>query len=194
LKDHSERDYFEGLHLNNRKIAEDPLQKGDYDNCYFNACDFTGADLSFINFMECEFRECNISLTRLAQTSFREVSFISCKLLGLHFEDINNMMTSLVFKLCNLDVCSFNKLKLKKAIFIDSKLSEADFTDTDLGGSVFSNCDLDRAIFRNTNLEGADLRTAFNFRINPDQNHIKKARFTLNGLPGLLGRYDIEIE
>ncbi|OQA01530.1 MAG: hypothetical protein BWY70_00347 [Bacteroidetes bacterium ADurb.Bin408] len=45
-----------------------------------------------------------------------------------------------------------------------------------------------------TNLEKADLRTAFNYIIDPELNHIKKARFSLRGISGLLAKYNIDIE
>jgi hypothetical protein len=42
-------------------------------------------------------------------------------------------------------------------------------------------------------MEKADFRSAFNYSINPEINRIKKAKFSLTGLQGLLGKYDIEI-
>jgi len=43
-------------------------------------------------------------------------------------------------------------------------------------------------------LEKADFREATNYFIDPEKNRIKKAKFSLNGLPGLLIPYDIIIE
>jgi len=51
-----------------------------------------------------------------------------------------------------------------------------------------------RATFENTALEKVDLRTGFNYSINPEINRIKKAKFSLQGVLGLLDKYDIEIE
>ncbi|MCW8795447.1 MAG: hypothetical protein OQK67_00080 [Chlorobium sp.] len=36
--------------------------------------------------------------------------------------------------------------------------------------------------------------SAYNYSINPETNRIRKARFSLSGLAGLLDVYDIEIE
>jgi uncharacterized protein YjbI with pentapeptide repeats len=69
-----------------------------------------------------------------------------------------------------------------------------DWTECDLSSSVFERCDLRDAKFENSNLEKVDFRTAFNFSIDPDNNRIKKARFSLDGVPGLLGKYNIEID
>ncbi len=71
---------------------------------------------------------------------------------------------------------------------------EVDFSNCDLSGSVFENCNLLRATFENTILEKADFCTSFNYSLDPEINKIKKAKFSLSGLIGLLDKYDIEIE
>ena len=73
-------------------------------------------------------------------------------------------------------------------------MHEVDFTECDLTATVFDNCDLLNAKFENTLLQKTDLRSAFNYTINPESNKIKKARFSLSGVAGLLDKYDIEIE
>jgi uncharacterized protein YjbI with pentapeptide repeats len=72
-------------------------------------------------------------------------------------------------------------------------LGELDLTECDLTGSVFDNCDLKGAVFENTIIEKADFRTSFNYSIDPQTNRIKKAKFSLSGIAGLLHKYDIEI-
>jgi len=84
-------------------------------------------------------------------------------------------------------------MKIKKTIFRDTKLEEVDFTECDLPGSVFENCDLARATFDHTILEKADFTTSFNYSLDPEINRIKKARFSLPDVIGLLHKYDIEI-
>jgi fluoroquinolone resistance protein len=188
------RVFNEGNKFENLRFQISYLETGDYESCTFTNCDFSDTDLSDFNFLECEFRECNLSLSKLTKTSFREVKFIRCKLLGLHFEDCNSLIIKVEFDGCSLDLCSFNKLKLKKTLFKNSKITEADFSETDLSNSSFQNCDLQRTIFKNTVLEGADFRTSFNYSIDPDMNRIKKAKFSFPGLTGLLDKFDIEIE
>jgi uncharacterized protein YjbI with pentapeptide repeats len=188
------RIFSEGMNFESLKFQDTVLEVGDYENCIFRNCDFSRSDLSNINFLGCEFRECNLSLSRLAQTSFRDAKFINCKLLGLHYEDCNNLMISFEFDGCIMDLSSFYKLKLKKTVFRNSKIIEADFTETDLSNSLFKNCDLQRTTFKNTNLEGVDFRTSFNYSIDPDLNRIRKAKFSLPGIAGLLDKYDIDID
>ena len=69
-----------------------------------------------------------------------------------------------------------------------------DFTQADLSNAAFNTCDLIRAKFENTNLEKADFRTSYNYSINPALNRMKKAKFSVAGIYGLLDNYDIVIE
>ena len=103
-------------------------------------------------------------------------------------------MISFEFTGCMLSVCSFFRLRLKKTRFINSKITEIDFTETDLNHSLFDNCDLHLSVFHNTNLEGADFTNSFNYSIDPEQNRIRKAKFSISGLPGLLEKYEIDIQ
>lgn len=80
-----------------------------------------------------------------------------------------------------------------KATFTGCSLLEVDFTDADLSGSIFKQCNLLRSTFNRTNLEKADLSSATNFAIDPENTRIKNAKFSIEGLPGLLGRYQIKI-
>ena len=92
-----------------------------------------------------------------------------------------------------MDDSYFYKLSLKNTKFKNCILKEVDFTEANLSSSIFDNCDLGMATFENTILEKADFRTSFNFSINPDQNRIRKAKFSMPGVLGLLDKYDIEI-
>jgi hypothetical protein len=51
-----------------------------------------------------------------------------------------------------------------------------------------------QAVFHHTTLEHVDFRTSYNYSINPENNRIKKAKFSIWGVSGLLYKYDIEIE
>jgi fluoroquinolone resistance protein len=59
---------------------------------------------------------------------------------------------------------------------------------------LFQQVDLTGAVFNRTILIGADFTTAQHFVLDPDLNMVKKARFSLNGLPGLLAKHGIVVE
>jgi fluoroquinolone resistance protein len=186
-------EYFENKTFDKINFTLNPITKGEYEQCWFINCDFSNSDLSEIRFLDCEFESCNLSLANLNKTAFQNVKFSNCKMLGLHFENCNDFGFSVSFNACNLSHSSFYKTKLKKTVFKDLNLQEVDFAECDLTSSVFDNCDLTGVIFDNTIIEKADFRTSFNFSINPETNRIKKARFSVTGLAGLLDKYDIEI-
>ncbi len=171
-----------------------PFVKGEYENCAFVNCNLSETDLSACIFIECEFSGCNLSLAKLGKTALRDVKFKECKMLGLRFDQCNDFGLLVSFENCSLNHSSFYKMKLKKIIFRNSQLQEVDFTESDLTGALLDGCDLLRATFENTMLEKADLRTAYNYSIDPEINRIKRARFSLGGVAGLLDKYDIEIE
>jgi fluoroquinolone resistance protein len=98
------------------------------------------------------------------------------------------------FEHCQLRLASFYKVKMKGTKFIACNLDEVDFTETDLTNASFDECDLNRAIFDRTKLQKADFRTAFNYALDPEENQIKKAKFSANGIADLLAKYDIIIE
>ncbi len=171
-----------------------PLAKGEYDTCRFTHCDFAGSDLSQVKFIGCTFESCNLSLAKILNTGFQDVVFKDCKMLGLRFDTCDAFALTFRFDNCTLNNSTFYQLKMKKTQFKNTQLQEVDFTEADLGGAVFDNCDLPGAVFDHTVLEKADLTGAHNYSIDPQTNKIKKARFALSEVEGLLHRHDIVID
>jgi uncharacterized protein YjbI with pentapeptide repeats len=69
-----------------------------------------------------------------------------------------------------------------------------DFSEADLTASDFDGSNLQLALFEKTNLEKVNFSTANYFQIDPSTNKVKKAKFSLVGLPGLLSKFDLEIK
>ena len=83
---------------------------------------------------------------------------------------------------------------MRKTNFTDCSLKEVDFSNVDLSESVFKNCELSGATFSNTILEKVDFRTALNYSIDPELNKMKKAKFSVLNLSGLLNKHNLDIE
>lgn len=166
----------------------------EFENCTFAGCNLSNADFTSTRFVDCSFVTCNLSLITLSQTVFRDVKFNQCKMLGLLFYNCHPAGLSVTFDGCTVNHSSFYKAKLKKTIFNNTQLQEVDWTECDLTNSVFNHCDLLGAKFENSILEQVDFRTAFNYSIDPQLNRIKKAKFSVKGIAGLLDKYDIKIE
>jgi len=169
------------------------FSKGDYDNCRWVNCDFSKVNLSGIRFIECSFTDCNLSMMAVGGTVFNDVQFSGCKMIGVNFDSANDVLFSAAFNTCILDFSIFYKRNLKNSSFSNCQFRETDFSEADLSSLKFPGCDFHQAKFDNTNLEKADLSTAINYSIDPTNNKVKKATFSLDGLPGLLDRFDITI-
>ena len=174
--------------------TQTPLPKSEYENCTFNGCNFSSADIVGIVFTECTFTECNLSMANTKGTAFKEVEFKNCKMTGINFSICEPFLLAMNFTECQLNLASFYNLKLKGTRFTKCQLQEVDMVQTDFSGALFSECDLRNAIFENTILEKADFRSATNYSFDPETNRIKGAKFSLQGLPGLMHKYKIEIE
>lgn len=72
-------------------------------------------------------------------------------------------------------------------------MHQVDFTNADVTAASFEQSDLHNAVFSNTILEKADFRSAYNFAIHPDENKLRKAKFSKDNLQGLLKVYKIDI-
>jgi len=125
---------------------------------------------------------------------FKGVNFLQKALTVANYENCNKFLLSLNFENCLLKLSSFYQVNIKKTYFMECNIQEVDFVEADLTNAVFSNSGLTNAIFEKTNLEQADFRTSYGLIINPENNRMKKARFSASALNGLLTKYDILIE
>ncbi len=170
------------------------LARGTYENCEFKNCKFENSPFNHLIFIDCTFTDCNLSNVSLTQTSFREVSFSNCKMIGLHFENCMPFLFAVSFAKCQLNLSSFYKVNLKKTTFTNCELKEVDFTEANLSEASIVECDCQLAVFDDTNLEKADLSSAYHYQIDPSKNKIKKAKFSREGLAGLLLHHQIIIQ
>ncbi|MGQ3087214.1 pentapeptide repeat-containing protein [Flavobacterium sp.] len=65
--------------------------------------------------------------------------------------------------------------------------------NTDLTGVLFDNCNLHKAVFVDSIANKADFSTSYNFSIDPERNKLRRARFSQDGLKGLLEKYEIVV-
>ena len=169
------------------------LPVAEYENCHFENCGFHELNLSNVEFVECTFSGCDLSNAIIINTAFKDVSFENCKMLGLKFNGVNPFLLEFRFEKCQLDFSSFYQLKIRGTAFIKCSLKDADFAEADLQSVSFSKSHLKGALFENTNLEKADFRDALAYELDPDENKVKQARFSKEGVAGLLTKYGLKI-
>jgi uncharacterized protein YjbI with pentapeptide repeats len=180
--------------FHNEDFSHQNWVPGEYEDCTFVGCNFEHADWSGSRFLGCVFRDSNCSLVALHRTAFLEVTFEGCKLLGLRMEHVNPIGFFVRCQNCTLDHSSWYRVKMKKFQFVQCSLVGVDFTDADLTEGVLTECTLTNATFEGSILERADLRSSMGFSLDPLRNKLKGARFSLQGLPGLLEAWDLRID
>lgn len=173
--------------------SDKKINNREFEDCVFKNCDFSNSDFSYNTFVDCEFIGCNLSMTKLSGSSLKGVQFTNCKLLGILFDECDDFLFNVNFQECVLDYSSFANKKMPKTKLNSCSLKETTFVGANLTNSVFENSNLDGAIFNNTQLAGADFSKASNFKIDPENNPMKKAKFSTQGIIGLLDKYDIKI-
>jgi len=166
----------------------------EFESCTFKSCDFSDSDLSDCCFTDCRLVDCSLSMATITNTGMRNMAFLGCKVVGVDFSKCRALLFAVSFEKCCLDYSGFSKTRLKKTTFNGCSIREADFTAADLTGTCFDDCDLERAVFSRTNLSQADFRTSRHYTINLEANLVRKAKFSVAGVAGLLSQYDIVIE
>lgn len=162
-------------------------------NCIFKGCQFKQCRLGSSDFVNCHFINCDLYLVNVTRSGFRNVLFSDCKIIGIDFSQCNKLLFSFEFSNCKLDYSNFYEMWISLTKFKNCSLKNVDFRGADLSASLFENCDLTGAKFENSILEKTDFRSAYNFKIDPNLNRIKKALFSDSNLFGLLYRFDIDI-
>ena len=186
--------YFPEENVAERWDARHLLGHTEFDEFRFVSCDFGGADLRRLRFTDCLFEHCNLSAAKLAGTALQNVAFADCKLLGLQFTACRDLLFGVHFDQCQLRYASFAGRVMPHTRFVGCQLDEADFADADLSGAVFQDCTLAGAVFQKTRLAAADFTTATGFIIDPESNPMAGARFTLDGLLGVVAKYGLVVE
>jgi fluoroquinolone resistance protein len=180
---------FEKIDYTNTSLSGE-----EFEACTFSNCNFSDSDLSDCLFTDCRFEECNLTMVKVARSGLRNASFLNCKVVGVDFSACLPFLFAVSFEKCCLDYSHFVKNRMKKTEFRECVIRDAIFSETDLSGALFDNCDLLNTVFIRTDLSHADFRTSRNYTINLEVNTLRKAKFSLSGVVGLLSHYDIIVE
>jgi fluoroquinolone resistance protein len=184
---------FEALKLNRARI-----ESSAFLDCRFHRCSMVEAVLRSCRFHRCTFTGCDLSLAEVAGSVFVSVQFEECKLAGINWTKASYNQPSigkpLSFKKSILNHSTFISLPMQGTKIIECMAHEVDFREADLSDSSFTGTDLHGSLFGNTTLHSADLRSARNYRIDPTENSLKDARFTLPEAMSLLYTLDIQLD
>lgn len=182
----------------NLTLEKEHHDRLDFENCKFIQCKFVEAVFSHTRFTDCDFTSCDLSLAKFPGCKFSEVSFKNSKLIGINWTELNwpliKLTSPLYFYSCNLSHSSFYGLELSNLLIEECKAHDIDFRDANLSHASFAESDLLNSLFLHTNLNSANFTNAINYTIDPNENRIKRARFSFPDVLTLLNYFDIIIE
>jgi uncharacterized protein YjbI with pentapeptide repeats len=185
---------FAGLKCDSLRLTE-----VEFDGCTFESCSFREAAFYRCRFTDCTFVDCDLSLAKLPNSRFTGVAFKNTKAIGIDWTQIgtsnaNRAMLSIGFEGCILDFSTFFGLALAGTRFVRCSAKGVEFSEADVSGSDFRETNLENAKFSRTNLQKANFVGALNYEIDPTQNSVKNARFSIPEVVGLLRGFDVKVE
>lgn len=183
-------DYWEEEFL---ELKEDKFHKIYFDNCTFIKCDFTKSMIYGCKFTECTFINCDLSLSTLKSSTFNDVIFEKSKLIGISWSSCDEPF-DVSFQSCNISQNSFHMLDLRSMKFKETLIKDSGFEECNLEKAVFDDCDLELTTFYKNNLKKANFETSRNYLIDPKQNDIENAVFSLPEALSFLSLLPIKIK
>jgi uncharacterized protein YjbI with pentapeptide repeats len=191
------QEYFDQT-FNKVHLGPDEIISGKFTDCVFFQCVFESAILNNCRFSNCLFQECNLNLVKLSGSSFPATRFEKSKLMGVDWTQAtwstSGFYSIVHFLECVISHSTFIGLELKRIQITNCIANEVDFRDADLSNADFKGTDLARSFFGNTNLSEADLSQARNYMIDPSNNILKQAKFSMPEAMALLYSMDIVLK
>lgn len=162
-----------------RDISFEGGEPQSFLECQFEKCIFDRVDLSKWRFFDCKFVSCSFVVLKLENARFQGVSFIESKLMGVDFTLCDPTFFEICFQKSLLHSCNFAQMKLKGCSFTDSVLKECIFSQASCEKVSFARSSLAGSIFHQTNLEKADFTDAIEYGMDPVDNRLKGAKFSM---------------
>ena len=181
---------FKGLHLDGIQIIS-----SEFLDCVFSDCSFAESVFRKCRFVNCAFQGCDLSLAKVPGSIYSATRFEDSKIIGVNWAQadwpISSLGKPISFIKSAISHCTFIGLSLKGIRVVDCVAVDVDFREADLSQADFAGSDLSESLFNNTNLSQADLSRARNYLIDPGQNVLKGARFSMPEAMSLLYNMDI---
>jgi fluoroquinolone resistance protein len=165
----------------------------EFEECAFHKLGLSGQKLARCRFFDCAFVECDLSLCQLVDCAFVRSKFERCRLTGVNWSELEKL-ERVSFEGSQLNDTTFIALKLEACDFTNAIARRASFRDLSLRSCIFRDADLSETEFVNTDLRQADFRGASGYLINPKENRLEKARFSLPEAVSLLNGLGILLE
>ena len=186
--------YFDQVYKG-KQLDHTELVSSEFHNCAFLRSSFMGSAFRASRFDNCVFRECDLSLVQVPDSRFSSSRFEDCRVIGVNWTEAHwpkaGLANPVSFSKCAISHSTFIGLSLHSIQIIDCVAIDVDFREADLSQADFAGSHLSQSIFGDTSLSQADLSRARNYRIDPGQNILKQAKFSLPEAMSLLHGIDI---
>jgi len=193
----SKKNEYYDHRFSNLNIPNIIVEKKRFEGCHFINVNLSESKLIRCKFVNCEFVNCNLSTVEFDASTLTEITFSESKTMGINWTKLNwphiKLHSSLQFYKSILNHSGFYGLELKELVIEECTAHDVDFRTADLSYADFRLTDFEKSQFVNTNLYAADLTEAYNYRIDPTQNNIRRAKFSLPDAIHLLDAFDIEV-
>ncbi|CEG57200.1 pentapeptide repeat-containing protein [Legionella fallonii] len=189
---------FYDINFTELKLDKIELRNKRFENCLFSKSSFVETIFHSCKFVDCEFKECNLSSTQFKYSSFSDTVFEESKLIGINWTQLKwpniNLASPIKIYKSNISHSSFFELKLREIVIEECKAHDVDFRGCDLSNGSFMSTDFQSSLFLNSKLYAANFTDAINTVINPQENDIRKGKYSMPDVINLLHYFDIEIE
>ncbi len=188
-----EEQVFDGLEFRRQKV-----RSTTFELCKFLGCDFSESEFIDCKFSDCVFKDSNLNIVGLDGTKFSGTEFRNCKVTGINWTSLNwgsvALSAPFVFDACDMSYCVFSGLKLPELQLTNCKAHDVDFSECDLSEADFFRTDLANARFNLSRLDRGNFKDAINYTIDPMNNSIEGATFSVPDVLGLLSPFKINID
>ena len=178
-----------------KQLEHAEIVSAEFYDCVFFHSSFAESVFRHCRFVNCVFRECDLSLIKVPESSFSSTRFENSKVIGVNWTEAHwpkaGLANPVRFSNCAISHSTFMGLRLRGIQIVGCIAIDVDFREADLSQADFAGTDLSNSIFGKTNLSQADLSRARNYRVDPGQNILKQARFSLPEAKSLLHSMDI---
>ena len=189
---------FENKFFQDTSCKEETITNKVFDHCQFKKVRFDNSHFKQCHWIDCEIEACNLSMVAFEQCRFDDVIFSDSKLIGVDWTRVKwpsiRLASPLKFYQSDLSCCNFFALMFPEILMEACKLHGVDFREATLSEASFVGSDFKDSLLMHTDLSGADFTDAINYFINPFDNTIRGAKFSMPDAMNLLNGFEIEID
>ena len=185
---------YVGHHFAGIELTDTLIEDREFSQCSFTKCQFLNCQFKNCAFIDYAFTHCDISSLKVTGSRFITSRFEECKAIGIDWTKSSAFSLSLAFNKSVLDYSLFHRLEIADLQITDCRMREADFEDALIAKAHFEGSELMGTKFWHTDLRGANFAGAKGYAIDPRENKIKGATFSLPDALVLLELLEVKIE